>query len=206
MVMMNKHEWCDRARMFRGWGRTSSIFAESEDMEKRFSAKIGKFPYDAKFIFKEAGYNFIPSEVGAVFGLQQLKKLSKFSQIRKNNFLELYTFFSSFPQFFILPRQTPESETNWLAFPLTIRKGVPFSRLKLVKYLEENGIQTRPIFTGNVLRQPAFANIRHRGLSQYPVAEAVMERAFVIGCHHGMTEEHLDYLRNKFKKFLNAYL
>ena len=205
MVMMNKPEWYDKARMFRGWGRTSSVFAESEDMEKRFSVKLGKLPYDAKFIFKEVGYNFIPQESGAVFGLEQLKKLAKFSKIRKNNFSELYNFFSNFPQFFILPRQTPESETNWLAFPLTIRKGAPFNRLKLVKYLEENGIQTRPIFTGNVLKQPAFASIKHRGMGQYPAAEAVMERAFVIGCHHGMDSGQVDYLEKTFSEFLKKY-
>ena len=88
---------------------------------------------------------------------------------------------------------------------MTIRKGAPFSRLELVKYLEEKGIQTRPIFTGNVLKQPAFASVKHRGLKQYPVAESVMERAFVVGCHHGMTESHRQYLFGVFEKFLRKY-
>ena len=118
-------------------------------------------PYDSKFIFEEIGYNFLPTEISATFGLIQLQKLKKFSEIRKRNFEKLYSFFSS-TKFFKLPRKLPQVETSWLAFPLTISSDAPFTRLELVKYLESNGVQTRPIFTGNVLRQPAFKKINYK--------------------------------------------
>lgn len=206
MVMVNSPVWRDRARMFRGWGRTSSVFAESEDIKKRFRVKIGNLPYDAKFIFKEIGYNFIPPETSAVFGLAQLKNLKKFSERRRKNFAALLKFFSRYERFFILPEQTPHTKTNWLAFPLTIKKSAPFSRMEIVRYLEKNNIQTRPVFTGNVLRQPAFKLIESRNsLKSYPVADAVMERAFVVGCHHGLTPEQINYLKNVFEKFLDKF-
>src|SRR3989344_1224211 len=205
MVMINRPEWRDRARMLRGWGRTSSVFSESEDIDKRFRARIDGMVYDAKFIFKEVGYNFIPPEVSAVFGLQQLKKLKRFSRTRKSNFKALFDFFLQYQNFFILPRQDSRVETNWLAFPLTIRKFSPFKRIELVKYLEENGIQTRPVFTGDALTQPAFLGLRRHPAASYPITDAVMENAFVIGAHHGMDQAQIDYVEEIFKKFLRRY-
>lgn len=203
MVLVNKGGWRDQAKVLRGWGRSSSLFSESEDIKKRFKYKIGKIPYDAKFIFDEIGYNFMPSEIGSAFGNAQLKKLSKFKKIRENNFAQLLKFFSNFEEFFILPIQAKNVRTQWLAFPLTIRKNAPFTRLEIVTYLEKANIQTRPIFTGNILRQPGFKNIKMRTtLKKYPVTDEVMERGFVVGCHHGLEQKHMDKLKLTFLSFL----
>lgn len=203
MIMVNRIDWRNRAWVLRGWGRSSSRLDESEDIQKRFKIKLGSAPYDAKFIFDEIGYNFLHPEIGAAFGNAQLKKLHDFRKIRENNFKHLYTFFKQYEDIFILPKQDPRVNTQWLAFPLTIKKATPFSRLKLVKFLERNNIQTRPIFTGNILRQPGFRNIACRTIENgYPVTDEIMERGLVIGCHQGLEHKHLKKIKEVFNTSL----
>ncbi len=99
--------------------------------------------------------------------------------------------------------QNPKADTAWLGFPLIIKKGAPFNRRDLVIYLEENGIQTRPVFTGNVLRQPAFKKLKAKKLrGGYPEADNVMENSLVVGLHHGMDSAQLNYMTGKFSEFI----
>ena len=204
MICCNEQKWEKKCRILRGWGRTSAL-NESEKIEDRFGVKLDDIPYDSKFIFEEMGYNFLPTEISAAFGLVQLKKLKKFTTIRQANFNNLYEFFSK-TKFFKLPRQLPEVKTAWLAFPLTINENAPFSRLELVKYLEMSGIQTRPIFTGNVLKQPAFHKINYKNLGKdYVITDYIMENSFLIGCNHGLTEKHIEKIKNTFNTFLDKY-
>jgi len=199
-----------KARIISSWGRESTLFGfheKSENLQKRFAGRIEGKVYDAKFIFSEVGYNFQVPEMYGAFGLEQLKKFPKFAERRKKNFKELYAFFKKYEHLFILPKQTLRSETNWLAFPLTIRPNVNFSRYELTRHLEENGIQTRPVFTGNAMKQPAFKKLKGVKVAKtgYPVADDVTLNGFVIGCHHGLKKEHIDYLKKIFEKFLGAH-
>jgi len=206
MVMINKTQWRDRLKVLRGWGRSSSLFSESEDITKRFSKKLGGVIYDAKFIFDEIGYNLLPNEMGAAFGNVQLDKLSIFRKTREENFGELSKFFKQYERFFILPQQDKLVKTQWLAFPLTIREKAPFSRLDITTYLEKNNVQTRPVFTGNILNQPGFRNIKSGSNSKkFPVTDTIMQRGFVVGCHHGMEEKHLRGLEHLFDSFLAKF-
>lgn len=192
------------------WGRDSTLFGvheKSEDIKKRFAGRIGTQPYDAKFVFSEVGYNLQSGELNAAFGLEQLKRLGVFGARRRANFKRLYRFFKHYEQFFILPVQDPRAKTNWLAFPLTIREGAPISRMEITRYLEEHNIQTRPIFTGNVLRQPGFSSLsKSTKADKFPVADEVMENGFVIGCHHGLGNVELDYLESMVSDFLKKYV
>jgi len=207
MIMVNNARWRDRAKMLRGWGRSSSIFSESESVAKRFKTKIDGISYDAKFVFDEIGYNFLPNEMGSAFGNAQLDKLEAFRKKREENFKNLLEFFKQYEEFFILPEQDERVKTQWLAFPLTIRRETPFSRIQIVKYLEKNNVQTRPIFTGNILRQPGFKIIQYKTPKEdYPVADSVMERGFVVGCHHGLEKGHIERLKEIFSDFLGKYL
>jgi len=204
IVCCNNKKWEEKCRMLRGWGRTSAL-NETEKIEDRFNIKLDGIPYDSKFIFEEMGYNFLPTEISAAFGLVQLKKLKKFAAIRQANFNNLYEFFSKI-KFFKLPRQLSEVKTSWLAFPLTISENAPFSRLEIVKFLEMNGIQTRPIFTGNVLKQPAFSKINYKNLgNDYEIANYIMENSFLIGCNHGLTEKHMEKIKQTFTSFLDRF-
>ena len=201
MICCNNKKWDEKFKILRGWGRTSAI-NESEKLEDRFNVKLDGIPYDSKFIFEEIGYNFLPTEISAAFGLIQLQKLKKFTELRKRNFEKLYSFFSS-TKFFKLPRKLPQVETSWLAFPLTISSDAPFTRLEIVKYLELNGVQTRPIFTGNVLRQPAFKKINYKKLTNdFHVANNIMKNSFLIGCNHGLNDHHINKIQQPFLSFL----
>lgn len=205
MIMVNSSLWRDRLKVLRGWGRSSSLFSESEDIEKRFNIKVDSIPYDAKFVFEEVGYNFLPSEMGAAFGNEQLEKLPSFKKTRERNFARLFKFIKQYEEFFILPVQSKEVRTQWLAFALTVRESAPFTRIQLMKFLEEHNVQTRPIFTGNILRQPGFKHISHKGLKTYPIADAVMKGGMLVGCHHGIEAKHLDRLEELFTEFLRKY-
>lgn len=206
MILVNNPTWHKRAKVLRGWGRNSSVFQESEDVTKRFKVKLGSIPYDAKFVFSEIGYNFLAPEITAAFANAQLDKLPKFRKTRVHNFSYLRNFFEKHEQFFVLPQQLEDVETQWLAFPLTIKKNAPFSRLDIVTYLEGNNVQTRPVFTGNILKHPGFKNIPHRMVSnKCPVTNEIFERGFIVGCHHGMDDEHLEKLERVFTSFLKKY-
>ena len=204
MLCMNNSELEIKARILREWGRTSAI-TESESIEDRYSSSLNEIPYDSKFIFKEIGYNFLPTEISAAFGLAQLKKLQKFKKIRNENFNKLKEFFSDF-DYFILPKRHQLSESAWMNFPLTITQNAPFSRLEIVKHLEKNQIQTRPVFTGNVLHQPAFKNILHKNLEmEFPNANNIMKNSFLIGCHQGLSPAHIEKIMKTFRLFLDKY-
>lgn len=208
MICVNDGQLAKRALVTANWGRQSTLFGvyeKSEEIKKRFAGKLAGDTYDAKFIFSTIGYNFQPLEMSAAFGLEQLKRLSVFSEWRRRNFAELKNFFKTYEKFFILPKQHPKAITSWLAFPLTLRKGVGFTRYEIARFLEEQNIQTRPIFTGNILRQPGFEHIKHRGMKSYPNADYIMKNSFLIGCHHGLEKKHLVHLKETFRTFLKKY-
>ncbi len=209
MICVNDPAWVNRLVVLRGWGRQSSLFGEkanSELLKNRFKGKISGIPYDNKFIFSEIGYNFLPLEISAAFALTQIKRFPGFAEIRRRNFSELFRFFGKYGKYFILASQTPKTETLWLAFPLIIKKDAPFTRLELVTFLENNNIQTRPVFTGNILKQPGFNKITRRlAQKEYPNAEFIMRNAFVVGCHHGLEKKQIAYMEEVFDKFLSKY-
>jgi CDP-6-deoxy-D-xylo-4-hexulose-3-dehydrase len=188
--------------LLRSWGRTSSLFADSETIENRFNVDLDGISYDAKFLFEELGYNLEPSEMGAAFGLVQLGKLDGNIAVREANFARQYAFFSQYEDWFILPKQLPESRTGWLAFPLTIRPDAPFARRDLQIWLETRDIQTRPVFTGNILRQPAMKQLTvNASPAGYPVADAVMKGGILLACHHGLIAEQIDFMHKSFEEF-----
>jgi len=203
MTCFNDPELYRKAKQLRGWGRRSSLFDESESIEDRFNAKIDGIEYDEKFIFGDVGFNFLPSELSAAFGLEQLKKLPTYSRVRQENFERLYNFFEQYTDYFALPRQTDGIETNWLAFPIRVRDTAPFSRREMQVHLESLGIQTRTVFTGNILRQPGFKNIPHRAAEEsFPNADAVMRGGILLGAHQGMGEKECAYIADSVKALI----
>jgi CDP-6-deoxy-D-xylo-4-hexulose-3-dehydrase len=205
MLLLNREDWRDRAKVLRGWGRSSSVLKDHEKIEDRFNVKLDNITYDANFIFDERGYNFLPMEIGAAFGNAQLDKLPQFRKIRQANFENLLSFFKQYESFFMLPQQSEKIDTQWLAFPLTIKKTAPFTRLQIATHLEKNNIQTRTVFTGNILKQPAFKDMPHIALPEgYPATDEIMERGFLKGCHHGMEEKHLQKIKNVITSFITA--
>ena len=203
IVCFNDYNLYKKAKLLRGWGRSSAVFNESEDIEKRFNVKISGIQYDKKYIFSELGYNFLPSEISAAFALEQLKKLSKNISIRNKNFQFLKNFFREYSKYFKLPEFYSNVKTAWLAFPLVIKKNNKFNRRQLQIFLEKNKIQTRTIFTGNILKQPIMKNLRYKKHSKsQSVSNDVMENGILIGCHQGLKYIDLLNITKVFKKFV----
>jgi len=203
MVMFDDDKLFDKAFSFRDWGRAGTGYDES--LTKRFSYKINKVQYDSKFVSENFGYNFKGVEVQSAFGLEQVKKLGEFNQRRKKNTRLLNKFFKQYSKFFITPKFLPNSDTYLLSFPLTIKDDAPFNRMKLISYLEKRQIQTRPIFTGNILRHPGYKYTPHRQIGDLKNADYIMENAYVSPCHHALTDGQLDYLFETYKNFLKKF-
>jgi len=204
MLCVNDHALARRALLLRSWGRSSSVFDNSESIANRFNVRLGDIPYDAKFVFEELGYNFEPSEMGAAFGLVQLDKLERNIARREAHFARHLRFFSGYDEWFILPDQLPEAHTGWLAFPLTVKEGAPFTRTELQIFLEQRDIQTRVVFTGNILRQPALKGVECvTSPDGYPQADAVTRGGILIACHHGLDDGQIDYMHASFLDFVD---
>jgi CDP-6-deoxy-D-xylo-4-hexulose-3-dehydrase len=206
LLSVNRDDWKDEALLLRSWGRTSSLFVESEDLENRFNIDVDGVAYDAKFVFEKLGYNMEPSEVGAAFGLAQLDRLAGNIEARVANFERHRSFFSQYDDWIMLPRQLSESRTGWLAFAFVVRDDAPFTRRELQIAFERAEIQTRPVFTGNILRQPLLSGVDRRESGHgYPNADLVMRGGILIGCHHGLTNEQIDYVHEQFSAFAKRY-
>ena len=206
-LTLNNKKFLDKAKLLRSWGRSSSLFDEkSEAIENRFNIKLGNIDYDAKFVFETIGYNVEGSEIGAAFGLTQLKSLKKNIQIGQNNFKKQYKFFNKHKNYFTNPEEIKNSSTAWLAYPILINKNAPFSRKDFQIYLEKRNIQTRVVFTGNILRQPMMKNQKYIGkLSELKNADNVMKRGVLLPVHHGMTTKMFTRLHNTIEDFLKTY-
>ncbi len=205
MLCVNTEAHYNRGRLLRSWGRSSSLFVESEKIENRFNVEIEGIPYDAKFVFEEPGYNIEPSEMGAAFGLVQLGKLVKNIDTRTANYNRMLEFFSQYEDLFILPKQLADSRTGWLAFPVTIRSTAPFIRRDLQIFLEKRNIQTRTVFTGNILRQPGFKNQSHHASANgYPEADKVMRGGMLLACHHGLNDAQINHIMESVTEFIKT--
>ena len=203
IVCFNDYKLYEKAKLLRGWGRSSAVFNESENINKRFNVKISGIDYDAKYIFSDLGYNFLPSEISAAFALEQIKKLKNNISIRNKNFEYLKKFFNGYKKYFKLPEQYNSVKTPWLAFPLVIKKNKKFTRKKMQIFFEKNHIQTRTIFTGNILKQPVMKNkIYKKHPNCDKIADDVMKNGILLGCHQGMNIRELNYICSTFKKLI----
>jgi len=207
MVCFNDKKQYIKAKLLRSWGRSSSLFDEkSEKIENRFNIKLDGIRYDKKFVFETIGHNLEPSELGAAFGLVQLKKLKTNLRKREINFNLHTKYLKRYSKYFILPKQLPQSRSGWLAYPITIKENAPFSRTDMQIFLEKKNIQTRVVFTGNILRQPGFKNIKaKRDKNGYPEADKVMKNGILIACHHGLTHKMISHIHNSIDEFLSKY-
>ena len=206
MVCFNDKKYYDRAKLLRGWGRSSAIFNESEGLKKRFSEKVDGIPYDGKYIFSDLGYNFLPSEISAAFALEQLKKLKKNINTRVKNFDRIFKFIKQYDRYFDLPTQIPGIKTGWLAYPIIIKKNSQIKRRDMQIFLEKKGIQTRTIFTGNILRQPIMKKKKYKKVKNCSLnSNNIMKNGILIGCHQGLREVEISYMFKNIKLFLRKY-
>ena len=204
IMLTNNKKIYEKAKVMRSWGRMSTLIKDSENIHKRLNIKLKGFDYDRKFVFSEAGYNMEPSEIGASFGLVQLKKFKNFSQLRNRNFKIHYNFFKKYKNFFITPKISKKIKTNFLAYPVILKQDINFSKKKLQIFLEKNNIQTRPIFSGNILRHPAFNNLisNRNQINGFKESDYIMKYGLLIGCHQGLSKKEIFYVHDKILEFI----
>jgi len=205
MFLTNNKKYFYKAKVLRSWGRESSLLKNSENIKERLKIKLKGIQFDKKFVFSEIGYNFEPSEIGASFGLEQLKKFKKFEKIRNHNFTLHKKFFSGYKDYFIIPRLMNGVKTNFLAYPIILKNNKKFTRKDLQIYLEKFNIQTRPIFSGNILRHPAFNYLatKKNKINSFPNADYIMKNGLLVGCHQGLNNNNLKKIHQTIKKFIN---
>ena len=188
MVMFNDQKHVIKCLQYRDWGRLGN---DSEIIDDRFNHSVDGIPYDHKFLYSVLGYHMKACEMNAAFGLVQLKRFEKFSKIRRENF-ERYLKNLEGVGDLVLPNDS--LKPNWLAIPLQTKR-----RFELLTFLEENNIQTRVTFAGNVTRHPVYREY----LQDFNNADTIMKNGFLLGAHHGMTVEDVDYVCDKIKEFFN---
>lgn len=201
MVMFKDESQSKIAQAMRDWGRAAAEYFD-EHPDIRFNFFLDNIQYDGKFVFNELGFNFKAIDPQAAFGLVQLSRLDEFGDIRKRNFGILYEFFSKFPEHFLLPRQMTGADVRWLAFPITIRTTSPIKRMDFMRYLEESRIQTRTLFSGNILRHPPYRNIKHRVVGELTNSDMILSQSLLVGCHQGLRDEHIDYMKQVVEDYL----
>ena len=203
MTCFSDKENYDLALSLRGWGRRSSLYGETEDYERRFNAKIDNFNYDDKYIFDDIAYNFLPSEISAASALVQVKNLEGNLKNRLDNYNYLKDNLSSSDNFFV-PSSYDNVETGWLAFPLILQNKMASKRKEVQIFLEKAGIQTRTIFTGNILRQPVAKKFEWDSFGNFAVSDNIMESGILLGCHNRQTKEKMDYMLEKLFEIENC--
>lgn len=194
-------------RSLKDWGRDCWCGpGQNNCCGERFSGQYGGLPmgYDHKYVYSHIGYNMKATEFQAAIGVEQLKKLDSFCKARRRNFQLWMEAFKKYEDLFILPKATKGSDPAWFAFPLTVRNKAGFTRNDLTAYLNNNLIETRNLFGGNLLRQPAYYGIRHRKTGNLINTDQIMENTFFLGTYPGIDEEQIMYTVNIMEQFLDS--
>lgn len=209
------NEWDEKElRSLREWGRGCYCVGKKANLSIkgtcgcRFKAWLPELPneiFDHKYVYETIGYNMKPIEIQCSMGLAQIDKLPEIIAKRNANHARLMEIFEPYEEFFHLHRATPKSRPSWFAFPITVRDGAPFKRSTFTHYLEENKIQTRNYFGGNLLLQPAYTYLDETkdAKTRYPVATKVTTDTLFLGTSPVITTEQLDYVAEQVHIFMH---
>lgn len=206
-VCTNSNQLYRTARSIRDWGRACFCQTGEEDAsgacKNRFNYKFEGLPdgYDHKYVYNNIGYNLKPLDIQCAMGIEQLKKLPKFTKARKSNFNILYDCFKKYEDRFILPRALPKADPSWFAIPLTVKENAGFNRKDFVAFLESKRIETRMLFAGNILRQPGYKNIKCRIIRDLKNTDVILNRTLFLGVYPGLDDDRLCYEIEKINEF-----
>ena len=204
-VFTNNSELVTIAESFRDWGRDCYCDPGCDNTcEKRFEQQLGELPqgYDHKYTYSHLGYNLKISDMQAACGLAQLERLPEFIKKRNKNFAYLKNTLSNLTEFINLPQATENSTPSWFGFPITLKEGV--DRVKLIQYLDSYKIGTRLLFAGNLTKQPYFQDIEYRIAGELTNTDVTMNQTLWLGIYPGLGEEHLDYVADRIKDFIEV--
>jgi len=210
-VACNDRETERILRSFRDWGRGCYCAGKANALRDgscgcRFNNWMPSLPdeiFDHKYIYEEIGYNLKPTELQAAMGNAQLEKLDEIGVLRRRNHAAVVDIFKQYEDKFILPKAQDKSDPDWFAVALTVKDGAGFTRTEFCEYLEDNLIQTRPYFAGNIMLQPAYSHLidAEKVIKDFPIARKVTTDTFFLGCSPVITLEQIDYIRTIVNKF-----
>ena len=206
-VVTNNPQLAAIAESFRDWGRDCYCAGgESNTCGTRFNQEFGTLPrgYDHKYVYSHIGYNLKVTDMQAAIGCAQLAKLDSFVAKRRANFGKLLEICRPYEDRLILPKATPHSEPSWFGFAITVREKAGFTRTDLARFLDANRIETRNLFSGNLLRHPAFESIPHRIVQDLTNTDTVMNNTLFIGVYPGLDHSQLDYVAEVFERFMRG--
>ncbi len=194
------------ARSIRDWGRDCWCGYDNPvngRCGKRFEREVPGYDgyYDHRYVYTEIGYNLKLTDPQAAVGLAQLDKLPGFISRRKENFNYLFAALSPHEEFLIMPHWHEKADPSWFAFPLCVNDSAPFDRYEITRFLEEKGVETRTLFAGNIMMQPAYKNVNFRLSGDLKIANQIMRGAFFVGVYPGLDGQRLDYLIDVFNDF-----
>ena len=225
------------AESFRDWGRDCWCPSGKDDTcGKRFMWQLGELPegYDHKYIYSHLGYNVKPLDIQAAIGRVQIHRLPEFIEARKRNWEQLRRGLHGLESFleFALPTHATawipphngaedpllsrftwddsgcKTDCSWFGFKITVKESAPFSRTELVRHLDENRIGNRMLFGGNLVRQPAFVQLRRdnpdamRVNAEPPAADRIMNQTFFLGTYPGLTKDQIDFMTRTIREFV----
>jgi len=212
MICTNNFDLYKNIIIKRGWGRSSELFdpdkklLSKKEIDTRFEIKIDNISYDRKFLFEETGYNFFAPEICAAFGNAQLEKFRSLYSKRVANFQYFKSVIEkNLSEYLITPLQHQNVDTIWLAYPLILKKTDPTkTRNKLQMFLEEKNIQTRPIFSGNITKQPMMKGYKYISNKMgYENSDFIMKNGMLVGCHPKLSFSDIDHICKLLKEFFN---
>lgn len=205
-VFTNDDTLAKAALSIRDWGRDCYCAGgESNTCGKRFTGTYGTLPqgYDHKYVYSHIGYNLKITDMQAAIGVEQIKKLPTFIEARKRNFKAWEAGFKQWEKYFLLPYATNGADPSWFAYPVSVRTDCGFSRTELATYLNQHKIETRNLFGGNLLRQPAYLHIKHRVAERrLPNTDFAMNNTFFLGVYPGLTQEMITHVINLISQFI----
>lgn len=205
-ICTNNPQLAKLVRAFRDWGRDCYCMGgENNTCGKRFTQQFGNLPlgYDHKYVYSEIGYNLKMTDIQAAIGSAQMDKLPEFCEKRKNHFKKHYEIFSKYPQYFILPTATEDSDPAWFAFIVTVKENSPFTRDEITQYLNSKLIETRNLFAGNITKQPAFVNKKWRIADNLEITDQIMNNTFFLGTYPGLKDEMFKYEDEVLSSFIS---
>jgi CDP-4-dehydro-6-deoxyglucose reductase, E1 len=195
------------AGSFRDWGRDCYCSGgENNTCGRRFSQQFGSLPYgyDHKYVYSQIGYNLKATDIQAAIGCAQLKKLEGFVAARRRNWATLRELLQPYQERLLLPETPADCEPSYFGFVITVRPAAGFARNELTGFLEEARIETRNLFSGNLLRHPAYSGIECRVVGDLANTDAIMNNTFFIGVYPGLSDEQLAYVGDTFRRFMEG--
>jgi CDP-6-deoxy-D-xylo-4-hexulose-3-dehydrase len=204
-VLVNNASLKKITESFRDWGRDCWCPPGKDNTcGERFCQKLGELPdgYDHKYTYSHIGFNLKVTDSQAAIGLSQLNKADLFVEKRRENHKLLYNKMKILEEYFILPEPTPNSDPSWFGFMLTLRPNLKITRNELVSKLEDNKIGTRLFFGGNLLKQPAYYDLKHRKIDNLVNTDTIMDNSFWLGVWPGLNEQHYDYIFDNINRLI----